>query len=465
MANRDIIWITLESVRQDRTSLSEHTRDTTPYLRQLAADADGTAFPNCVSHALWTRPSSTSILTGRTPSDHRVWSYDASLSRDITTIPEQLRDRGYRTAAVSPIAQVSPATGLDRGFDDFHYLGRKELFREAGLKTSLQYLANINNHSGGFTRDTKKHCRGFFTRSMATRHIDRAASDGDPLFLYVHVGDTHHVYYPPNAWHDTFADDLDLPIDEALAVAIDMSDNLHKHIAHGVPFDDAEWNALNIMYETCLAYVDSLVETIVERARARLDDPIVVVTADHGEFFGEHGLLAHMLVPHSAVTNVPLVVYGLDIPAGTERGLVQPADVMAMLSAECGLDLEVPIGQDIRVVPREFAVTQRGGLRAQNNFAKLREYVPDFDVTQYPAGEVNSLRSLDYRYERHENGAHLFDIADETTDVSGDHPDVVGEMDYALDEWLETYGRPSGTEETATFSHDMQAQLRDLGYL
>lgn len=465
MAHRDIIWITLESVRRDRTSLSDHVRDTTPYLKHLAAERDGTSFPNCVSHALWTRPSSTSILTGRAPSDHRVWSYDASLSTDITTIPEQLRERGYRTAAVSPIAQVSAATGLDRGFDDFHYLGRKELLREAGVPTTLRFLANINRHSAGLTTDLNKHRRGFFTQALATRHIDRAAADCEPLFLYVHVGDTHHVYYPPKALQDTFADDLDLSVGEALAVAVDMSDKLHEHIAHGLPFDEAEWNAIAIMYETCLAYVDSLVEGIVERAIDKLDDPIVVVTADHGEFFGEQGLLAHMLVPHSAVTDVPLVVYGLDVPGGAERGLVQPADVMAMLSAECGLDLEVPIGQDVRVIPRQFAVTQRGSLRAENNFAKLREYVPDFDVTRYPAGEVNSLRTLEYRYERDENGALLFELPDETDPVNEDLPGVVELLDAELAEWLDTHGRPSGSEATATFTDDMQAQLRDLGYL
>jgi uncharacterized sulfatase len=465
MDSRDIVWITLESVRRDHTSLSAHSRDTTPFLRRLADDG-GTWFPNCVSHALWTRPSSASILTGRAASDHRVWSYDAALSPEITTIPEQLRERGYRTAAVSPIAQVSPATGLDKGFDDFHYLGKKQLLREAGPLTMLRYLANIDEHSAGFTRNSAKHSRGFFTQSVATRHIDRAATEDDPLFLYIHLGDTHHAYYPPKQWQSTFADDLDLPIEDALAVVLDISDRLHEYIARGLPLDEAEWNAIEVLYDSCLAYVDSVLGGIVERAQERLDDPLIVVTADHGEFFGERGLLAHMLVPHPAVTDVPLVVSGLDVPAGTEDGMVQPADVMAMLSAECGLDLDVPVGQDIRVAPREFAVTQRGAARAQSNFAKLREYVPDFDVSRYPAGEVHSLRTLDYRYQRSDDGAVLFEHGDELTSVADSQPDVVATLDAALDEWLDTYGRPSSADDrTATFSDEMHAQLRDLGYL
>ncbi|WP_396613377.1 sulfatase (plasmid) [Haloferax sp. S1W] len=466
MNGRDIIWITLESVRRDRTSLSDHSRDTTPFIRRLATDGDGTSFSNCVSHAIWTRPSSTSILTGRAPSDHRVWSYDAALSRDITTIPEQLRARGYRTVAVSPIAQVSPATGLDKGFDHFHYLGKKQLLHEVGLPTILKYVANIHEHSAGFTRDTTKHSRGFFTQSVATRHIDRAAADREPLFLYVHLGDSHHAYYPPKRWNDRFVDDLDLPLDDALDVVLRMSNHLHEYITRGLPFDDAEWNAIEILYDTCLAYVDSIAESIVQCAQERLDDPLIVITADHGESFGEHGLLAHMLVPHSGVTDVPLVVSGFDVPAGVEHGLVQPADVMAMISTECELALEVPIGQDVRAVPRDFAVTQRGSSRPQNNFAKFREYDPAFDVTQFPAGEVNSIRNTDYRYQRSDDRTMLYDLADETTSIHEDHPDVIGLMDKALDGWLDAYGRASGGEErTARFSSDMKAQLRDLGYL
>lgn len=464
MDSRSIVWVTLESVRHDHTSLAGHERDTTPFLDRLARDPDGASFSNCVSHALWTRPSSTSILTGRAPSNHRVWTYEAALSEDVPTIPQQLTDRGYRTAAVSPIAQLSSATGLDAGFDDFHYLGKEQLLQEAGLTTMLRFLANVRRHSGGLTRDTTKHCRGFFSQEVAKRHIDRAANEDDPLFLYVHVGDSHHAYYPPKGWQRRFEDALDLPLDEALDVALDMSERLHEHIARGLPFDDAEWNAIETLYDTCVAYVDSVTEAIVERARERLDDPIIVVTADHGEFFGEEGLLAHMLVPHTAVTDVPLVVHGLDVPAGTEDGLVQPADAMAMLSAECGLDVDVPIGQDVRSNPREYAVTQRGSVRAEHKIDRFREHVPTFDAERYPVGEVTSVRNHDYRYQRDANGATLFSLDDQTVPID-DEPEVAERMDDALTTWLETYGRRTeGRERAAEFSQEMEQQLRDLGY-
>ena len=466
MDRRDIIWITLESTRQDRTSLSAHERDTTPFLAELASDSDSAAFDNCTSHAIWTRPSTASILTGRAPSDHRVWSGESALSDRITTIPEQLRERGYCTVGISPNPQFSAATGLDRGFEHFHYLNKDELLSEAGVATTLRYLANVRRHSAGLTADTRKHCLGYVSDAIARRHIRRAAEEDAPLFLYAHLGDSHHAYYPPGGWRNRFADDLDTSMDRALSASLDMSARLHEHIANGVPFDEETWNAIEVMYDSCLAYVDSLVESIVETARDRLDDPLIVVTADHGEFFGEEGLLAHMLATHTAVTDVPLVVAGMDVPADAASGLVQHADAMQMVSAKCGLGLDVPLGTDVRETQREFAFTQRGDVRSAKKLEHISKHNAEFDASNYPAGVLTNLRTADYRYQRTETDADLFALPNESTDVSAEQSSRAAEFDAQMDRWLEAHGQPTDPEaHSAEFSQGMQQQLEDLGYL
>ncbi|MFC6784589.1 sulfatase [Halobaculum halobium] len=465
MSSRDIVWITLESVRRDHTSLSNHERDTTPFLRELASERRGASFPNCHSHGLWTRPSSASILSGTPPSTHRVWSYDAALPGDVRSIPEQLSEVGYQTVAVSPNAQLSDATGLNAGFDTFHYLGRETLLREAGFTGMLRYAANLRRHSAGFTTDTAKHCLGYLNKTIATDHIERAAGDEDPLFLYLHLGDSHRPYYPPRGWRDRFADDLELPMKRALAVALEMSLDTHRLIAQGIPLDDQQWNAIEVLYDTAISYVDDIAAEVVATAREHLEDPLIVVTADHGEFLGEHGLLSHMLVPHTCVTNVPLVTYGLEAPASATDRLVQHADVLSMLSADCGLDLDVPVGQDIRHEPREFAVTQRGPDRAARKIEAFREYVPDFDASRFREGLVTSLRTEEFRYQRGDDGADLYRLPDETASVNDDYPDVCASMDEALETWLETFGHGASDRRTASFTDGMQRQLQDLGYL
>ncbi|SFR66481.1 sulfatase [Halogeometricum limi] len=464
--SRDIVWITLESVRQDHTTLGGYHRDTTPFLKSLSERTDGAAFENCFSHDVWTRASSASILTGLASSSHRTWTQENRLSSDVPTIPEALQRAGYRTACISPNPQLSDVTGLARGFDDFHYLGRDTLLEEAGVPTVLRYLTKLNTHSAGYTTDTAKHSVGYISDAIARRHIREAARDDESLFLYTHLGDSHHPYYPPKPYQDLYADGFEMSVDEALKLAMEMSSDLHGYIARGASFTEDEWNALHAMYDALIRYVDDTVRSIVEYAEERLDDPLVVVTSDHGELFGEKGMLAHMVVADDAVSHVPLVVSGVDGLSGTRSDVVQHADAMKTVLSEAGVDADVPVGMDLRDGDREFAVTQRSGARCASKLEMIRERDDSFDASRYHAGDLTSLRTHDYRYQRSESGEELFAIPDEVTDVSDEHPDARERLAEECESWLNTYGLPkSEREERAEFDDSMTSHLEDLGYL
>jgi arylsulfatase A-like enzyme len=461
MSNRDILWITLESVRQDRTSLGGHHRDTTPNLAALAGE--GAACDGCYSHDIWTRSSSASILTGQAPSAHRTWSTEASLPAGITTIPESARDAGYRTVCVSPIGQLSPSTGLDAGFEHFHYLNRSTLLSEAGPHAFARWLLNIRRHSGGITRDGNQHCTGYLCNAIAKRHIDAASSKDEPLFLYLHHSDSHHAYVPPIHWRDEFADELPFSADRAVDLALDMADRRHEHISTGELFSADEWRALRTLYDTGIAYVDHLTGELVDYARTELDDPVIVVTADHGELFGERGLLGHILVANTAVTNVPLVVLGLEDFSGD--GLIQHADVMRMLCADLGIEHPVPIGRDVRDDHRQFAVTQRGGERARRNLDEISRHNDGFNDDRFHTGDLTSLRTEEWRLQFSAEGSDLFALPDETTDVSEAHPAVVDRLEARGRTWIENFGGPVGDPGTAEFDEATREQLAELGYL
>ena len=463
MTHRDIVWLTLESVRQDHTSLGGNDRNTTPFLTQIASESQGSWSDKCFSHDIWTRPSSTSILTGLPSSAHHVRHDEAKLSETIETIPDQLNRQGYNTVGLSPIAQFSQATGLARGFDDFYYLNSGTIREEVDITTLVKFLVNIRRHSAGITRDMKKHCSGYLMSQIAKQHIRSAVDDG-PLFLYAHLGDSHHVYWPPKTWQSRYADELDVSIDTALDIAMDMSDRLHEHIAHGASFSDREWEALRAMYDTLIAYVDHLAADIVEYARSHLDDPIIVITADHGELFGEHGLLAHLLVTNTAVSNVPLVVYGLNDQFEPDT-LVQHADVWTMLNNDLNVDIESPAGQDIREKQRDYVVTQRGGKRARKNLDEIEKYDSGFDRSRFHEDDLTSIRTKTHRYQRSNESSELFSVADETVEISGQEPEVARELANELDAWLSEYDREDDVAESAEFDQAMSQQLRDLGYL
>jgi len=459
MCRRNVIWITIESFRYDYTSFSSASKGTTPTLERLART--GTAFNDCHAHSIWTRPSSASILTGYPPSAHQTWSNNAKLPETIYTLPEAFSQAGYHTACVSPIAQLSSATGLDRGFDSFHYLRKSTLREEAGIPTLVRWLPKLRRHSGGLTTDGRQHCTSYFINQIAKRHI--RDTDDQPLFLYLHYGDSHHPYIPPVTWRQRVEDELSLPLSDAVELALEMSERLMEKTAQSDPFSDDEWQTLKTLYGTSLAYVDQMIGELLSFASSHLDDPIVVVTGDHGELFGEAGLLAHSLVTHTALTNVPLIVKNID--GLSSGGLIQHADVMQMICNTLGIDHPVPAGKDIREATRRYAVSQRSGEQARQKLPVIQEYNDNFPAKQFHHEDLTSLRTADWRYQRSADGHDLFKLPDETTDVSGEYPEKVAEFEARYESWMSEVGAPAGTAQTAQFTTGMKEQLRDLGYL
>jgi arylsulfatase A-like enzyme len=461
-----IVWLTLESTRADHTSLGGHDRDTTPNLRRIAEDPRGRSFSQCFAHGIWTLASSASILTGTYPSHHDTGMESEFVPDELQTVPEAFGELGYRTACLSTNFHVSEATGLDRGFDRFAWLSRDTLLDVAGPRTLLKYARNIRRHSAGFTLDTKKHSTGYVVTDVLKRWVRSLADQPEPFFLYAHYGDPHHPYYPPLPYHDTYLDELEASVAEARAAALRHHDDLHELVAEGLPLTEREWALVQAMYDAEIAYTDALVGELFDHLRSTVDDLILVVTADHGELFGEGGMLAHKVVVDDAVSHVPLVVYGHDGLCQHDGEMVQHADVVQTLLSSQGHPFETGQGVDLGARSRDRCIVQRGGDRAERNLEEFRSLNPEFDADRYHRGLATALRTADYKYVLGADRAELFRLPDETTDVTDAHPAVVSAMHDELTEWLDGPGRPVSMERReGSFSPAMRTQLADLGYL
>ncbi|MFB6139868.1 MAG: sulfatase [Halosimplex sp.] len=459
----NVVWVTIESTRADHTSVDGYERDTTPNLRRIADSADGRSFDACFAHGVWTLPSSASILTGTVPTRHDAGMESEAIPERMRTVPELFRELGYRTAGLSTNFHASGATDLDRGFDRFGWLSRDTLFDVVGARTLAKYLAGIRRHSAGFTTDTSKHSTGYLVTDVLKRWL-RDLSDDQPFFLYAHYGDPHHEYYPPLPYHDRFLDDI--PVDRAREIVADHHDRINELIATGCELDEEAWTALKAMYDAEIAYTDELIGELFDRVRERWPDTVFVITADHGELFGEQGMLAHKVVTDDAVSRVPLVVHGL--PALTEHSgeLVQHVDVVRTLLADLGHRSTQLQGYDLREETRPFAVTQRGAKRYRKNVDAFTEIEPAFDADRYHDGQLHALRTESFKYLSSDDGDALVRPPDEETDVSGKYPDVAERLRERLETWLETTGRPFTTDRREReYSGAVKRQMEDLGYL
>jgi len=465
MDHPNVVWITLDSVRADHTTMGGYSRDTTPALQRLADEEEGSYFGQCLSHGRYTMVSSASMLTGTYPSHHRAGYESQAIPSSLRTVGERLRAASYHTGLLSDNLFLSSATGLDRGFDRSACLVPStlrslpsKLLKTVGPTTALNYLLGLTRHSAGFTTDLTQHSRTYLINAVARDWLSSFANE-EPFFLYVHNDQTHRPYSPPLPYRDEFTDDIELSPSDAAEVSLRIHETLLETIADGCDLTDQEWDALLAMYDAGIRYADEGIRALIEFIRdGPFGETVFVITADHGEFFGEIGLLGHKFALHDAVLNVPLVTHGLDVDT---QGPVQHVDVMTTLLEMAGADTDGMQGVDLRSTEREYAIAQDHSLSTDEILA----HNPDADVSHFPTDARSVIHDGEYKLRVEENSRGLYQLPDEATDVSSRCPDVADELERQLTEWLETTGQPADGDAQDEFSDDQKQHLADLGYL
>ncbi len=294
----NVLLIVLDTVRADSLSPYGYERDTTPNLARFAAR--GTLFEEARSTAPWTLPSHASLFTGRWPFEMSV-DVGRPLDGTFPTLAERLSERGYATGGfVANLENCNAWYGLSRGFQ--HY----EDYYENAVVSPMEVLRC--SRLGRFAATSKlgwslikmvakpESYRYRKTAAMINRDALAWLSDkGDrPFFLFLNYFDVHDPYIPPAGAERRFStrspDESASPDDQAR---------------------DA--------YDDCLAYLDDQVGRLLDELdrRGTLRNTLVVITADHGEAFGEHGLSGHGVSLYSPETRIPLiVVHPSKAPAG-----------------------------------------------------------------------------------------------------------------------------------------------------
>ena len=463
----NIVWITLDSVRQDHTTLTDYERDTTPSLKTIADADGGVSFDHCIAAGNWSLPSTASIHTGTYPSHHRA-GYDTNrLPDEVDTVPERLKQVGYTTVGVSANHYFSEATGLDRGFDVFKQLQPEAFLSEAGLTTTLKFLLGIRSHSGGLTTAKSKHRPDYLVNEVVKDQVSELADSDDPFFISAHYHGGHHPYYPPPTRHAEFEESLATDPSAAAETAYDLTTDIHEQIARTDEFSDDDWAALTAMYDTVLSYSDELVGDLFEHIQSLdLDNTVFIVTADHGDLLGEHGLLSHKFLLHDALVRVPMVIHGgADLFESTGE-LVQHVDIVQTLVRAAGGETEGMQGVDLRSETREYALSQRGA-DTEESLSQVRDHDPEFDDSMIHFGPLSMLRSESFKYLRSEGRQELFSLPDESGDVSAEYPERTATFERVLEDRLSTIAEADITAEAeeAEFSGAAKERLEELGYL
>lgn len=302
----NVLVIVLDTLRADHLSSYGYSRTSSPEIDRLARG--GVLFENAIAPSSWSLPSHASLVTGRAVHEHGLgnvqpmpWlGWGKAGLNGLPTLGEALQKRGYRTGAFSANRiYFTSNVGLGRGFIHFEdyfdsvgdcfirtqfgrefarfYMNRSEkskftrAFRYFGLNSWLDKDSEGSGDYGGAFGIRK---RADEVNRETLRWIARDREH--PFFAFLNYLDVHFGYggpagYPKPAWdHGTTIDEYDA----------------------GLKYDDDFIGQL-------LRGLDGL---------GLLKNTIVIITSDHGESLGDHGLSFHGAALYWELVHVPLII-------------------------------------------------------------------------------------------------------------------------------------------------------------
>ena len=439
-ADCNLIMISLSNVGANHMSMYGYERMTTPRLDAWAKDA--VVFNNMFVTSSWTLPVATSLFTGLYPYSHEVLDRGrdgASLKANLETLPEMLRDRGYRTAAFTG--------GLDYSLKNPHMKGF-EIVDEARTEGPADLISGTKEFSS-----TLQKALGWIKKNS-----------GDKFFLFLHGYNAHCPFVPSEDFRGTFSGELTdkVSINPAYCYrGYETSDDgktvvnfrrLDREVENVkdlrvVPWEQATLSAEDIeflkdSYDETIIWVDELIGDFLDSLDPSIaDKTIVVIFSDHGEMFARGGRFGRAGAIRGTfyddVLHVPLMVKAPNLPPGRVDGLVQIIDVMPTLLDMLGIaDISVRQGKNLE--PIIFGEKT------------LNEYVfagSDFNFSEHTApyttkSSSESIRNTVWKLIREADLSsvtrELYNLKNdpgEMKNVIAEYPDVADELTNKLNEW------------------------------
>ncbi|HEX7123869.1 MAG TPA: sulfatase-like hydrolase/transferase [Gemmatimonadaceae bacterium] len=402
----NVLLLVLDTQRADHLSSYGYQRPTTPRIDALAAE--GVLYEHAFSSSSWTLPSHASLMTGRYPQEHRAGVIRRPWLDDrYPTLAEVLRDRGYATGGfVANGYWCGRQTRLNRGFiryeDFYHNLGDAVARTSLGRTMTYRFGPKI----GLIDIPGRKR-----VGDVNAQVLDWLSTvEGRPFFAFLNYFDVHGPLLPPAPFAGRFSGVQQPRVADEIQIGAIQGD-IPEYSREAI-------DAMIDAYDESLLSLDAGIGALIDSLRARglLDNTIVIITSDHGESFGEHGMMFHGHSMFRDQTAVPLILrYPERVAAGQRLGAPVgieqvPATVMrlASLSDHPFLGPALPLSaSDIDTTHVVIGGVARRSLVAAN----------------WPSsrGWASSMVTNRYYFILHEDStAYLFDLADqeERTDLS-----------------------------------------------
>ncbi|HEY2806494.1 MAG TPA: sulfatase [Gemmatimonadales bacterium] len=401
----NVILIVLDAVRAPDVGTYGNSRRNTPFLDHVASE--GAVFRHAYANTTWTLPSHASFFTGRYPIELRA-DWLNPFESGPRTLAEYFDARGYRTAAFSAnLGYVARGFGLDRGFQ--HFSDFEPTLSEALRANSIltRVVVAIDEIFGtpwyvGYKPATR----------VTSDALRWAGTQTRPFFMYLNYFDAHSPHIPPAPYDTLYS----------------------GHPRHFRSFGDLDVSSrrpvgrsarlaeLRQGYDAAIAYEDAEIRRLFGglQAAGLLQNAIVVITSDHGDLFGEYGLIQHGNSLYPLLLHIPLIAYAPGrVPADT--AIVTPVslrDLPATLAQLSGDTASRFPGTPL--LSRQSAA--RGGPTQPSPIFSTLSKFPGVSIGPNARGAMRSLIAGRWQYIHNGDGVEeLYDVGDSlaTTNLAG----------------------------------------------
>ena len=329
LSGKGVILVVVDALRADMLGAyggSAH-RGAAPSPAFDAWAAGGARYSDMSAQASWTKAAVASIMTSRHPTGHDTMSKVAVLPPSLPTVASVLADAGVKTGAVVTNYNLEEGYGFDHGFGTYRYLPPA---RYLGAPPRANRLAAYNVYRmlrekllTGAREEKHFYRDGAAVNAEAFRLLE--AIGNDTFFLYLHYMEPHDPYF-----------------------AVDGA----SYARVSTPYPDVSAaGAMRDAYRDGILRWDGHFAALLRGLAARgLEDNVrVIVTADHGEEFADHGGFWHGTTLYEEQLHVPLAMRGEGVTAGVQSALARQIDIAPTVLGFFGVAApELWEGRDLR---------------------------------------------------------------------------------------------------------------------
>jgi arylsulfatase A-like enzyme len=274
----------------------------TPHLSKIAKE--GVVFDPFYVEGTESKASHASLFTGTYPLTHKVYNHKAKLSTKHTTIAEAFKSAGYRTAGFISNGYVSDKWNYTQGF-----------------QTSVNFIREGKAHNA--IAVVKK------AKPWITKH------KGKPFYLYLGTSDPHVTYRA----HKEFIDQYSTKGYGGNYKKYISGKELGRLKGNKNPPSAKDRKRIEALYENEIAFNDKHFGDLIAHLKAEgiYDETLIIISADHGDEFWEHGGCGHGHNLHQELVRVPMVIrYPKAFPAGRSTAGADGVDLLPTLQALLG---------------------------------------------------------------------------------------------------------------------------------